>query len=200
MSELYVSRLLISHKEQFMHRLFNEYQIHQLVYSFFPQETQRQFLYFLDYGGMRGMKIIIQSFEPPMCNAPWHIEVKKLPEEFLSFSRYSFLLRYAPVSKCNGKVREVHTREDEAVEWLCRRSRKYGVEFDSQSMEKIDSGKIVMSFSSRDDITISYVDVSGLLNVTDFSLFIETIKNGIGPYKGFGLGLLQLRPAMEVSK
>lgn len=200
MSDLYISRLMIHKKDQIKYRLFNEYRIHQLVYSFFSWQQERQFLYFLDYGGMVGMKIIMQSCEPPVCDGAWDIEIRKVPEEFLSACRYSFFLRFSPVSKHDGKVTNVHTREADAIQWLCRRGEKYGVEFEARSMEKMNSGKIIMSFDTREDITISYVDVHGFLKVTNPSFFMETVKRGIGPYKGFGLGMLQLRPVWRVVK
>ena len=51
-SELFLSRIRIPRIQQIRMRLVDEYDIHQLVYSLFPCEGERQFLYFLDYGGM----------------------------------------------------------------------------------------------------------------------------------------------------
>ena len=54
-----------------------------------------------------------------------------------------------------------------------------------------------MSMDQRDNprnITIDYVEVTGVLSVNDRELFLQMIKQGIGRSKGFGLGLVQLRP------
>ena len=42
-------------------------------------------------------------------------------------------------------------------------------------------------------IHIDYVEVTGVLEVIDNSLFRKTIENGIGRSKGFGLGMIQIR-------
>ena len=103
---------------------------------------------------MEGMKIIMQSCEPPVCDGAWDIEIRKVPEEFLSACRYSFFLRFSPVSKHDGKVTNVHTREADAIQWLCRRGEKYGVEFEARSMEKMNSGKIIMSLKLVDVLVV----------------------------------------------
>jgi len=44
-------------------------------------------------------------------------------------------------------------------------------------------------------ITISTIEFTGLLTVTNPELFIQTLHGGLGPAKGFGCGLMMIRPA-----
>jgi CRISPR system Cascade subunit CasE len=44
-------------------------------------------------------------------------------------------------------------------------------------------------------VQISTLDFTGLLTVTDPERFTTALFNGIGPAKGFGCGLMMVRPA-----
>jgi CRISPR system Cascade subunit CasE len=44
-------------------------------------------------------------------------------------------------------------------------------------------------------ITISTIEFNGLLTVTDPELFVQALYRGLGPAKGFGCGLMMVRPA-----
>ena len=177
MSDLYISRLMIHKKDQIKYRLFNEYRIHQLVYSFFSWQQERQFLYFLDYGGMGGMKIIMQSCEPPVCDGAWDIEIRKVPEEFLSACRYSFFLRFSPVSKHDGKVTNVHGLMGEvrvqpwadSPEFLCRFKTLYVDETHwpiQVERARVHKNMVILKLK---DIT----DVNGALALRNAILYID---------------------------
>ncbi|MEI6842610.1 MAG: type I-E CRISPR-associated protein Cas6/Cse3/CasE [Methanomicrobiales archaeon] len=43
-------------------------------------------------------------------------------------------------------------------------------------------------------VTLSTIEFTGLLTVTDPETFIKTLFHGIGPAKGFGCGLMMIRP------
>ena len=59
---------------------------------------------------------------------------------------------------------------------------------------KTGDGSISMQQKNNPSrIHIDYVEVTGVLEVIDNSLFRKTIENGIGRSKGFGLGMIQIR-------
>ena len=43
-------------------------------------------------------------------------------------------------------------------------------------------------------VTLSTIDFTGLLTVTDPALFVPALFHGLGPAKGFGCGLMMVRP------
>lgn len=47
----------------------------------------------------------------------------------------------------------------------------------------------------KHSVTISTIEFTGLLTVTDPESFIQTLFQGLGPAKGFGCGLMMVRPA-----
>ena len=96
MSELFLSRLRIPRIQQLKMHLTDEYDIHQLVYSLFPCEDRRCFLYFLDYGGMGDLSVLVQSEVRPDKASPVRIDTKVIPESFLNNDSYAFRLRISP--------------------------------------------------------------------------------------------------------
>ena len=194
---MYLSRLSISRKDMLECRVMDEYDVHQLVYRMFPSESERSFLYFVDYGNhvSGNLYILIQSKEQPADIGIGRLEARKIPSEFYKQSVYQFQVKVNPVSKYNGKVTKIHLRTEEAIEWLCRREDRFGIRFVRDSMDKLSSGVTRMhKTNGNKDISISYVVISGLLEVIDSEKFLMTVVNGIGAHKGLGFGLLQLRP------
>lgn len=196
MSELFLTKLEITKLDQVRHKLLNEYDIHKLVYRLFCsyENDKRKFLYFVDYGGLGNMKIIIQSAIPPVeISDEWNIKTVKIPDDFFSYRNYFFRLRFSPVIKSGRSIKQVLTKEEDLKEWLVKRSDSLGVIFDSSTIEKITSSKIIMPHKEG-NIVLSYSDVTGCLAVTNREKFLNKVKNGIGAGKAFGFGLLQLTP------
>lgn len=193
-SELFLSRIRIPRILQLRMRLVDEYDIHQLVYSLFPCEDERRFLYFLDYGGMGDLTILIQSEERPDVTTSLRIETKKIPESFFCEKSYAFKLRLSPVVKRDGKAIKILQSRMDVVDWLVSREEGYGIRFDAESVEKVALGKMRMKGHNDKRITLSYVDLVGTFDVADHKKFVRTVRSGVGPGKGFGLGMLQLMP------
>lgn len=194
MSELFLSRIRISRIQQIRMRLVDEYDIHQLVYSLFPCEDERRFLYFLDYGGMGDLSILVQSEEAPDMTSPLRVETKTVSESFFDKASYAFKLRFSPVVKKDGKAIRILQSRVDVVDWLVSREEGYGIRFDAESVEKVSSGKMMMKGHNDKRITLSYVDLVGTFDVSDHKKFVRTVRSGVGPGKGFGLGMLQLIP------
>lgn len=200
MNDLFLSLLTIKLRDRLKARLTDEYAIHQLVYRMFPYEASRQFLYRLDYDTLGTLSITIQSSVKPEDIGIGRLEIKRVPVVFLHQEKYYFRVRFSPIAKSNGKVIRVNSRTDSAIRWLVSRSDRFGVEFDESSMDKELSSIMNMHGKNGNVITISSVDISGILMVKDKMKFAETVYHGIGPYKGFGLGLMQLKPIKEESQ
>ena len=198
MDDMYLSLLSLSVRARLVNRIKNDYTIHQLVYRLFPNEQERKFLYRVDFDNLGNMEIMIQSSIRPEDIGIGNLRVKKIPAGFFMQDRYYFRLRFAPVVKLDGKVIRVESRTADAISWLCSRAARLGVVFEDNTLDKAASSTYRM-FPGKDRraITISSVDITGILKVTDRDMFFAAVKRGIGPYKGFGLGLLQLRPIKE---
>ena len=196
---MYLSRLKLKQMEMLRFRIVDEYGLHKLVYRLFPDSLQRDFLYYVEPVGVLGeVKILIQSKVRPVYCGIGELETKDIPSEFYQWSKFFFKIRINPVVKVNGRVKRIDGRTNSAIDWLVRRADQIGVCFVNDSMDKISGGVIHMTkdYESK-PIVISYADITGVLNVVDINKFLSAVSNGIGGHKGFGFGLLQLRPLKE---
>lgn len=197
---MYLSQLLITNKDRIMSHITDDYSIHKMIYKMFlsPEEPERDFLYYVDYRHNGSMAVLIQSERLPKSIGIGHIESRKIPESFYDYDRYFFRLRFSPVKKTDGKFSSLHIRTNEAIDLLCAKEKTLGIHFVKEQMDKVQSGTIRADKGDGNRITISYVDITGVLEVSDMDLFHKTIRKGIGQGKGFGLGMLQLKPIKEV--
>lgn len=194
MNELFISKLRITKLQQIQNKLVDEYDIHQLVYKLFSDSDERSFLYFINYVGLGDLEISIQSSVEPSPNKEWNLTYRKVPNDFFENDFYSFKLRFSPTARHAGKAIRICSRFEDAVSWLLSRQQLYGMKFNRDTLEKTGQGVMRMPRPDRDRIVITYVDMVGELEVIDRDLFMTAVRKGIGPGKGFGLGLLQIRP------
>jgi CRISPR system Cascade subunit CasE len=87
--------------------------------------------------------------------------------------------------------------EDERLEWLFRKGEQHGFLIQPENVVVSDSPWRQLSIPTSDDgkkhqTTFNFVDFNGLLRVKDPVRLIESLRQGIGPGKGFGCGLLSL--------
>lgn len=198
MTDLYLSRLVLPRVSMLKAKIVDEYDIHKLVYSMFPSEEKRNFLYYLDYGGLGNVQILVQSQNVPKQIDGFDVRTKVVPGSYFERNRYAFLLRFCPLKKKNGKPIRILHGDDDVKLWLEEREEKLGIRFDCDSLEKVHSGVVKMPHSKSGDlITLTYVDVKGVFNVFDRELFHSAVIGGVGPHKGFGMGMLQIRPIGE---
>ena len=198
MNDLYLSRLTLPVRTRLINHIDDYYSIHQFIYGLFPQERERKFLYRTDFDNLGNLALTIQSSVYPADPAVGEIRTNHIPLDFLMQDRYFFRLRFAPVVKSDGKVIRVDSKTEKAVGWLTQRANRIGVAFEEDSLDKESSFTFKMRpGNGRGTITISSVDIIGVFDVTERDSFIDAIKQGIGPYKGFGMGLMQLKPIKE---
>jgi CRISPR system Cascade subunit CasE len=98
--------------------------------------------------------------------------------------------------KDTGKSKRISLfSESDRTAWLKRKAKAGGFSLDDGRLIIRDAPYRNFAIKKPEQThhaTLNMVDVDGLLRVEVYELFIETLKNGIGPAKGMGCGLLSL--------
>lgn len=86
--------------------------------------------------------------------------------------------------------------QQEGTRWLHSRADKHGFSIDEGAV-RADAYRQIRfrKGKSRNTVSISTIDFTGILQVTDPERFRESLESGIGPAKGFGCGMMMVRPA-----
>ena len=104
----------------------------------------------------------------------------------------------------NPAVREVHKGDsekekirackiiDEQKAWLLNRARKHGFQLSNDSFEVVQNKWRIFYKEYRNKISLLSVTYEGILTITNADLFRETLINGIGRGKAYGMGLLTI--------
>jgi CRISPR system Cascade subunit CasE len=80
------------------------------------------------------------------------------------------------------------------LKWLEERAERFGFHVEGLNIDGYRQHKLYKR-RSKTPITFSTLDFDGILTVTDSGLLTQTLFNGLGPAKGFGCGLLLVKPA-----
>ena len=111
----------------------------------------------------------------------WHFDLMTMPFK-----------KVAGSSGQNSRRRVLRSGE-ERFAWLTRKAEQNG--FEILDVQESASGKINASHAEERGGKL-YMDAyrySGLLRITDGTLFRDAVQGGIGPGKAYGLGMLLLR-------
>jgi len=79
--------------------------------------------------------------------------------------------------------------------WLATRGEAHG--YAIREGEVRADGYAQLRFTKpkgKHEVSLSTIEFTGLLTVTDPALFVQTLYRGLGPAKGFGCGLVMVRP------
>lgn len=193
---MYISRLILSNMDKLRTGIKDEYTLHQFVYSLFREQNERSFLYYVDYKSIGNTLVLIQSEERPINNRIGRLDTKIIPEKFYDFHEYYFKIRISPVRRNQGKVVSVIRDKEELVRWFCSIALNNGFSVDDTTLEKVGEGQMRMR-KHNNVITIAYTDLTGVLMVEDKEQFMKVVKKGLGRAKGFGLGMVMLKPIKE---
>ncbi len=161
---------------------------------------------------------VVSKHAPVACQG---LEVISKPykPQLLAGSTFGFTLRANPIvaKKVDGKKNSVHHDvlmnakqaakkqqlssddsvtfiDDAGKNWLLGRAQNLG--FEISDSELICDGYQQHRFykgKKNQPISLSTVDYSGLLTITDPIIFEQTLFNGIGRAKAFGCGLMMIR-------
>ncbi len=200
------------------------YNVHKLIWPFFSDgpERNRDFIYRHESVNHKPVFYCVSERRPHDPDGIWDILTKEYDPKLRTGQRLSFVLRANPVKKVrdkNGKqsrhdvvmdaktkLKEGRTPKDQwptsaeliqeaTVEWLRSRGEMFGFELD-KSMVRGDGYQQhrFRKGNKGPEVRFSTVDFTGVLNVRDPERFKETLFNGLGPSKGFGCGLMLVKP------
>jgi CRISPR system Cascade subunit CasE len=181
-------------------RVRDDYSIHRIVYDLFPEsgassDGSRDFLYADKGGDTFGRLILILSRRPPREPRAGSVESREVPETFLQHDRYAFEVVLNPSRRDSKSSKTVAIRSmDELRAWFLGKSAGWGF---APQPERLAVSRIgVQSFEHKDEGRVIHgsATYSGILAVGDRHRFRESFECGIGRCRGFGFGLLQLRP------
>jgi CRISPR system Cascade subunit CasE len=194
----------LSRKDLAALKVTDEYSLHRIVYDLFPEregnESGRDFLYADKGGDFRERIVLILSHRSPTEPTAGRIESREVSYSFLSQDRYAFEVVMNPSRRDSKTGKTVAIRgETELRDWFAEKSSAWGFSIEATRLEVSRIG--VQSFAHKDDGMIVHgrATFSGILEVTNRPAFIGSFENGIGRCRGFGFGLLQIRPIERAS-
>jgi CRISPR system Cascade subunit CasE len=192
----------------------NLYQLHQEIWALFADGPgrQRDFLYRFDRERNRPRIRCLSQREPRAVKGIFQVESTRFDLAFLSGERLRFALRANPVVNRQGsrhdvvmdarwelKNRGVAEREmpafadlaqERGTAWLLERAAKHGFSVDPKAVRVERYEPLDLTKPNGTRVHLGTCDFAGTLTVTDEALFLQTLRQGIGPAKGFGCGLL----------
>ena len=192
----------------------NPYNWHKVVWSFFPERSDRDFLYRVDYAP-RGIRLMLLSAVQPVFvhkGESYFYRSREIPESFYTHSLYRFQVRVNPTRRMKRDartgmsvekgIRVPITDERELLEWLERKGKSGGFSLPGMRQHQNEAYHISvvqearLNFQKRGCGRAHHASVqfSGVLQVEDAALFKKTFQEGIGSAKSFGFGLLMLQP------
>lgn len=198
------------------------YQQHRWMWQLFPArpQAQRDFLFRLDFDGDAIRGFLLSDSEPDAGDSPWLVETKPLAPRLRAGQRLYFSLRANPVvtrrstdgrSARHDVVMDAKRTPQDAApmkdlslsqtvqvkcgQWLSVRAGGAGFDVDGGSLvaERYLQHRLRKPGAAQ-PIRFSSVDLSGVLTVTEPDTFLSTLYSGLGPSKGFGCGLILVKP------
>jgi CRISPR system Cascade subunit CasE len=190
----------------------NLYQLHQEIWALFTDGPgrQRDFLYRFDREGSRPRIFCLSERAPRAVRGIFQVESTRFNLAFRAGESLRFALRANPVVNRQGsrhdvvmdarwelKSRGVAAREmpafadlaqERGTAWLRERAAKYGFAVEAVRVERYEPLDLTKPNGTR--VRLGTCDFSGTLTVLDEAVFLQTLRQGIGPAKGFGCGLL----------
>jgi CRISPR system Cascade subunit CasE len=195
---------------------------HQFIWQLFPGLDQRRFLFRRDDVDGWPRYYMVSALQPQDDQGVWQIESKAYSPRLVEGQRLVFSLRANPVvtrKDSHGKrhrhdvvmdekskmgFREMsplerpplsHIVSEAGLKWLADRAPRHGFTFAAGQMavEGYQQHKVYKR-QAKLPIRFSTMDFTGVLQVLNPELFVQALFHGIGPAKGFGCGLLMVRP------
>lgn len=187
-------------------KLNNAYEWHRVLWSLFPnmeRGTTAPFMYYMESLNLvKGARVLLQSSIMPITHSDsaYVLATKPFAAHFYVGQRLRYLIHANP-TKCisdaqnkpkkrnRGKCRVPLIREVEQHDWLKR---------------KLDSAAIIHAVSIRNHAPVYFrkgsragkivtATFTGAIEVRDSEQMEIKWKNGIGPAKAFGCGLMLIK-------
>lgn len=198
------------------------YDVHRLIWSWFADspDRRRDFLYRHEEAGASSRFFTLSARVPKDSSGLWAMETKPFTPKFTAGDRLGFMVRVNPtVRRVEGLgkggrhdvVMDAKTRaraagrepppagvlmQEEGVRWLAARAEASGfaLEDGAARVESYTQTSFRRPKGGR-EATVSMMDIQGVLTISDPRAFLELVRIGLGPAKGFGCGLMLLRRA-----
>ena len=174
--------------------LDDPYKLHQWIWNVFPDnpEANRDFLFRADV--IHGiLRILLLAERMPTAKSDLKWKTTEISDTFLSHGVYRFQLRANPTFRRAADHRRLAIFDEKKIrEWFERKFNDAGCEI--SEMETTAPRQVKFRKSGGPLGTVCAVDASGILVVRNENAFRSAFEAGIGPAKGFGFGLLLLRP------
>jgi CRISPR system Cascade subunit CasE len=211
---MYLSRLILNPRSHQVHNeIANSYEMHRTIMGAFPTPLphNERVLFRIEPGERSDMPVVlVQSVYRP----DWESVQQKTENCFVCMPQVRsldglnikdgdwlrFRLRADPSKRVYYARREKSQRislfsEKDRREWMTRKAQESGFSILSEVLSIRDAPYRTM-FIPRDErthkATINMVDYEGVLRVEDAEKFLVGLRQGIGPAKGLGCGLLSL--------
>lgn len=184
----------------------NPYEIHRELWKLFPEDTDagRDFLFRVRNVDWNHAEILMQSIRAPqrLSNASQLLACKELSLRLVPEQRLRFLLIANPIRTINDeagrknadgetkKCRVPLIREMERQSWMERKFQK-AASFERLVIDPVFLMRFRKGKESRAG-KIQPVSFQGVLKVEDPETMMELVRNGVGPAKAFGCGLISL--------
>lgn len=213
---MYLSRLILNPRTRRVQKeLANPYELHRTLMRAFSETLPagERVLFRVETDPRTGVPtVLLQSCTEPswqwledegargyLIGLPQtkSFELRLAAEQVLAFRlRANPTVKHKAEGKRNGQRAALYKEEDQ-IAWLQRKAVEGG--FVVLSARTVDEGKSA-GLQANDDgprrkLTMLAVRFEGLLRVVDPDALRQTVRQGIGPGKGLGFGLLSLARA-----
>lgn len=195
-------------------------QAHRLIWELFSDgpDRERDFIYRFEMRRGQPRFFAVSKRKPLSDSKLWQVETKLYEPVLRQGDKLQFLMRVNPVITRHDESGR-HKRHDivmdmklqarqsgqsiqgdlttiAARKWLKRRADKYGF----KPIEKTITAESheILSFYKRKGhhpVSITIMDISGSLKVTEAKAFREVLLYGLGPAKAYGCGLVMVKRA-----
>lgn len=142
--------------------------------------------------------LIEQAGWPTRADATWITRsYENLLNKLDTNQTWAFRLRANPVVRKReaGRIKAIPLTSSQQMEWLRNRQESTGVIFSDFGISERGTVKFRKGASGAKtghQVTISFAQFDGLLQITDPELLRNALISGIGRSKGYGFGLLTL--------
>lgn len=175
----------------------NDEALHGLVYSGFP-EVKNRVMYRLDKdkaglyltvrsSGVPDYTNVIEEYGWPRLPYEEQVSTSTVRTEYDEGDSLSFVLRAKTVHRNKGREAPIYGH-DRLVQWLMNRSHVHG--FRLVSVAVLGTG--CMNVVKRRHVSMPWTDYAGRLVVEDADGFAQTLSEGLGRGKAYGMGLLMI--------
>lgn len=202
---MYLSRIILNAKHpRTKSEVEHPYELHRTICKDFDDPEAARILFRADADRPGQVNVIVQSLTMPRWPEPdgkYVLSVDEPKAVELGGVRVGMPLRFRlrcrpskrigePGNEEQGKRKSLKDK-DEIFAWLHRKAAENGFEVKDVGFDRIYWYE---SREGKQDKPLGAVQFDGVLVVTDSDKLREAVRNGIGPQKAFGFGLLSLAP------